>query len=465
LPPAAAGCLGGESEEPCSREASPARAVDAAHAAPGGIFYGWVMVALTIVVLVASSPGQTYGFTYFNPCLREALGLSQTKLSAMYLLATLLAAAPLSYVGGWADRMGLKRSTLISVAGLGAACLLAAVVQGVGSLFVALVGLRLIGPGVMSLLANNTLASWFDRRLGFANSAVQLVMAGALALVPLGTMALIAAVGWREAYAVFGVVLLAGILPLVWWVYRDDPDDVGQVRDGGWSGPTRRRSSQLAGPPPVPADDDAFDLPGAMATRSFWILVGATSVWSMIGTGLIFHLDSLLSSRGLSTRETAWATPLMATCMAVMQLAGGRLADRAAPGRLAAGALMLVSGACVTFAVGHGPALVVGYGVFGLGQGIMSLVSSTVWARFFGRVHLGRIRGTALTAAISASAAGPLVMGAAVDYLGGFEPSMWAFAIGAAAMAAVSPAATRPEVSDASSAEVEERAELSFAAA
>jgi hypothetical protein len=78
----------------------------------------------------------------------------------------------------------------------------------------------------------------------------------------------------------------------------------------------------------------------------------------------------------------------------------------------------------------------------------MSLVTTTVWARFYGRVHLGRIRGTALTAAISASAVGPLVMGASVDFLGGFEPSMWIFAAGACIAALVSPLATRPAALD-----------------
>jgi MFS family permease len=176
----------------------------------------------------------------------------------------------------------------------------------------------------------------------------------------------------------------------------------------------------------------SFDLRGAMGTRTFWILIASTGMWSMIGTGLVFHLDALLASRGLTTAEAAWATPIMATCMAAMQLAGGRIADRAAPGRLAAAALVLVTGACTAFALGHGAMLVAAYGVYGLGQGLMSLVNSTVWARYFGRPHLGKIRGTALASAISASAVGPLVLGAC--------------AVGAIAAAVISPWAVRPDV-------------------
>jgi MFS family permease len=418
-------------------------AADAASTAGGRVFYGWLMVALTTLVLVASSPGQTYGFTYFNPWLRSSLHLSQTELSATYLLATLLAAVPLSYAGGLVDRLGLKRSMLAAVIAMAAACVLAATVQNVPMLFGACVTLRLFGPGVITLLSNNTLAAWFDRELGLASSAVQLAMAAAMALVPIGLMSLIAAVGWREAYALQAAALVVGVLPLVWWAYREDPEEIGQVRDGRVrTGREHVRSLRVAAT--VPADDCAFDLHDAMGTRAFWILMIATSVWSMVGTGLVFHLDALLTSRGLPASQSAWATPILATCMGLTQLFGGRLADRSPPGRLLATALALEAAACLALATTRGGELVAAYGVFGLAQGLMSLASTTVWARFFGRVHLGRIRGTALSAGISSSAVGPVVMGASVDYLGGFEPSLWAFAGGALLVAAVSPWATRP---------------------
>lgn len=428
----------------CAAPAIAAAGDECGSDAGGQIFYGWLMVALTTLVLVASSPGQTYGFTYFNPWLRRSLALSQTELSATYLLGTLLAAVPLSYAGGIVDRLGLRRSMLGAVAAMAAACLLAASVQNVAMLFGACVALRLFGPGLMTLLSNNTLAAWFDRELGLATSAVQLAMAAAMALVPLGLMALIAAVGWREAYALQAIALGVGVLPLVWWAYREEPQAVGQVRDGRHNEQSRPGCDVIRLAATVPSDDCAYDLRAAMSTRAFWILIGATSVWSMIGTGLVFHLDALLTSRGLPASDAAWATPVMALCMAATQLFGGRLADRAPPGRLAAAALALVAGACIVFATGRGGELVAAYGTYGVAQGLMSLVSTTVWARFFGRLHLGRIRGTALSAGISSSAVGPLVMGASCDYLGGFEPSMWAFAVGAVAAAMICPKATRP---------------------
>ena len=74
----------------------------------------------------------------------------------------------------------------------------------------------------------------------------------------------------------------------------------------------------------------------------------------------------------------------------------------------------------------------------------MTVVSSASWAQYFGPAHLGRIRGTSMTVGISCSALGPLVMGASVDALGGFEPSLWLFA-SLAALVAVGSAALGQE--------------------
>jgi MFS family permease len=274
-------------------------------AAPGKLFYGWVMVPLATLVMVCSAPGQTYGFMFFNPWLRRSLALSQTELSATYLLATLCAAAPLSYLGGLSDRVGLKRSLLAAVTAMAGACLLASAVRSTTMLFVACLGLRLVGAGLMSLLATNTLAAWFDRRLPLACGIMQFSMAASMALVPVGLMTLIDAVGWRGAYGCLGIALAAVMLPLVAVVYRERPSDLGQRRDGDAAMSSGDRSSARAAAPATAwriVDDDhppSLNLAAALRTRMFWMLLISTGVWSLIGTGLMFHLESLLRAHDL----------------------------------------------------------------------------------------------------------------------------------------------------------------------
>jgi cyanate permease len=185
------------------------------------------------------------------------------------------------------------------------------------------------------------------------------------------------------------------------------------------------------------AHPPSLDLKDALRTRIFWLLLVSTAVWSLIATGLMFHVESLLAACSLSTRETAWATPLMATAMAVILLASGLLVDRVSVRLLLTTALVCVGAGCLVLANVCGVMALAAYGVYGIGQGLMTVVGSASWAKFFGPAHLGHIRGTAMTVGIGCSALGPLVMGASADYLGGFEPSLWFFTAVAMSVAAV----------------------------
>lgn len=414
-----------------------AREQTGAEQTAGRLFYGWVMVPLAMAVMICSAPGQTYGFMSFNHPLRETLQLSQTEFTGIYLLATLCAALPLSHLGRLTDRFGLKPSLLTAVAAMSMVCFFAACVQSAGMLLIACIGLRLIGAGLMSLLATNTLAAWFDRRLGFACGIMQFGGAVSVALVPIGMMLLIDGVGWRGAYLALGAGLLLALWPIIAFFYRQHPSDVGQHVDGDSAPPVRTNAED--GRLRIVDEDNppSLDLREALRTRIFWLLLVSTAVWSLIATGLMFHVEPLLSACRLTTEQTAWATPLMALAMAVILLGGGLLVDRVAIRLLLTTALLCVAAGCVVLANVTGVAALAAYAVYGMGQGLMTVVGSASWAKFFGPAHLGHIRGTAMTMGISCSALGPLVMGASVDYLGGFEPSLWLFTAVAVSVATV----------------------------
>jgi OFA family oxalate/formate antiporter-like MFS transporter len=390
------------------------------------LFYGWVMLPLAMLVMIATFPGQTIGVTYFIPHLRKTLDLSQTQMSATYLLATLLASIPLTYLGTFTDRLGLKRSVLIAVVLMAATCVAASQVQSTFMLLVVFFLLRMIGPGSMSLLANNTLAMWFDRRLGMASGFLQVGMAGAVASFPVGVLLLIDAYGWRGAYVFLGAILLIVLLPLMLLFYRERPSDLGQWPDG--IAPDSNKDQQIS---------DIYvagvDLSAAIRYRSYWILIIATTIWSLVGTGIVFHIEGLFHQIGYSQLDSARACTLLAVGMGCMQLAGGLLADRLAIRWLVAASMTGMGTSCAAMALASS-ALIPGRGLFvaactyGMAQGLMTIVASTAWARYFGRAHLGKIRGTTITAAIAGSSLGPLAMGISIDTWGGFAPALWMFA-------------------------------------
>ena len=73
------------------------------------------MLPVATAGLIATSPAQPFGFAPFNPAVREALGLSHSAITGAYMLGTLLASIPLTYVGAAMDRFGPRRTMTVVV--------------------------------------------------------------------------------------------------------------------------------------------------------------------------------------------------------------------------------------------------------------------------------------------------------------------------------------------------------------
>ena len=84
------------------------------------------------------------------------------------MVGTLLASLPMVYVGSLMDRYGPRRILLGVVVLFGLACVGMSRVSGLFTVFVSFLFLRMLGQGAMSMLAANSIALWFNRRLGLA---------------------------------------------------------------------------------------------------------------------------------------------------------------------------------------------------------------------------------------------------------------------------------------------------------
>lgn len=385
-------------------------------------FYGWLMLPIATVALIATAPGQTFGISVFNPSFREALDLSHSQLTGAYMLGTLIAAVPQSWFGALMDRFGIRRVMTAVVLLFGAACLFTAQVQNLAMLFVAFLSLRMFGQGALSLLANNTLAMWFDRRLGVASGVMNIGMALATGLMPAGILWLVTRFGWRSAYMMLGVGVWLMLLPLLGLLARNRPADVGQQVDG------LPPPAETADPLTVPVGTRAFTPKEAMRTRAYWLFLLTYFSWAMIVTAVTFNIIPLFENRGLTAQDAAGTFTTLAFSGAIMQLAGGWLADHMRPNRQAVIAMLFFAAGIALLLnldsvwIGHGYAL-----ALGIGQGLLTAVNSVVWVRYFGRPHLGKIRGSVWSATVAGSSLGPFVMGFTFDQMGSYAPSLWFF--------------------------------------
>jgi len=388
-----------------------------------GFFYGWLMLAVTTVTQVCTSPGQTYGVSAFNNSFRGSLGLSDTSLTGAYMLGTLLASLPMTYVGAMFDRYGGRRTLSGVVFLFGLTCIATSRVSGLVTLFLAFLFLRMCGQGAMGLIATNTDAMWFHRRLGTAVGIKRVVGSLLMGAIPPLHIWLIGMFGWRNAYAILGlsVWVIMGFTLLV--LFRDRPESIGLLPDG--ASPEEKKRENFT----EHLEETDFAVSQALRTRAYWIMAMASSLWSMIGTGITFNLQPIFIEHGFVVENAATWYTISSVASAVTFLISGVLADRVRLNFLLSFALIsLVSGILLLI---HFQSIIIGYAsaiALGIGHSFFFTILATLYVRFYGRTHLGKIRGTMTTILVASSALGPFVMGFLNDQFGGYGVSLWVFA-------------------------------------
>jgi len=250
-------------------------------------------------------------------------------------------------------------------------------------------------------------------------------VAGAIAILPPAILWMILQFGWRWAYAALGVLVWVALLPVLLIVFRNRPEDVDQQLDGIKSD---QHQPGLVEDAPIQRNEFFFTLKEAQRTPAYWIMFAYTALWAMIATAIFFNLLPYLTSLGLTETQAAATYTTLAIATAITQLVAGNLADRVSLNWLfALGVVCFIISVWILIAT-TSTRWAHGYAVFmGLTQGFGGVVGSTLWARYYGRKHLGKIRGSVFTAGVAGSSTGPFIMGLIYDQFGSYQISLWIF--------------------------------------
>lgn len=387
-------------------------------------FYGWIMLPIATLAMIGTSPGQTFIVSVFNNAFRETLNISHSQLTGAYMLGTLTAAMPQSFFGSLMDKYGIRRVMSGVVLMFGLACVFASRVNSLWMLFFAFVGLRMFGQGALGLLASNTMAMWFDRQLGKVASIMNMGMALATAVLPPAVLWLIGVAGWRWSYVILGMAVWALLFPLLAFLFQNQPEDIGQMKDSKVVVLETAVSSTV-----TPTNEISFSLPEALKTRAFWLIAFPMVMWAMIGTAVIFNIVPLFEENGYTDKQATLIFSTFSAASIVFQLIGGYLADKYPLQRLGGIGYLgfTIAIGCLIFLshsiwIGQLYAL-----IYGAGQGITGAVNNTVWVRYYGRKNLGKIRGAIATATVAGSSLGPFIMGFTFDQFHTYQFSLILF--------------------------------------
>jgi MFS family permease len=382
------------------------------------VFYGWVMVLVSSLVIFFSGPGQTYSVSVFIDSYINEYGWSRSLVSGMYSVGTFCAGMLMGFIGRLFDRYGHRRMTSMIALLFGLACVWMSIVSSVPTLLVGFFLVRLLGQGSMSLSSVTLPPQWFVKRKGVALSIVSVGGGLSLAVLPPLNTWIIQNYGWRACWWAWAAVLWVIMAPLGYLLIRDTPEGVGLMPDNEVA--TEVEAEDVV-------SEESWTLIEALRTRAFWCIIYTTVVPSAIITGLVFHQISILAQAGLDPGTAALISSLMSVVRLPIVLLAGPVADRVQLRYLVAFSQTLMLGSIAVLYLAESVTLVVVYGVLvGVQMALQGIVGGVIWPDYYGRRHLSTIRGVTMMAGVIGSALGPLPYGFAYDMFGGYSEALLA---------------------------------------
>ena len=376
------------------------------------------------MVVFSSGPGQSYVFSIFIDSIISDTGLSRSGISALYMLSTCVSAAMVWIVSRMVDRVG-PRMMLIAIGfAFAAACFGMAIATNILLLYVAFASLRAFGQGSLSINAVLLVNQWFVAYRGRAIAFMGLGAVLSTAIFPPLARALIDNLGWREAYAVLGILVLSLIVPVSLLVIRNRPEDLSLLPDGR-SQPyldTARQSDSVF------QEVSSGSRTPVLRSFNFWLLALSMAAPGLVSTALVFHQTSIFKEAGLTATLAAGVFVVFSVSAALTSVAGGFAVERMSPKLLYGFSLLMLLAALLLAVVMNSAFVAVLYVIImGVANGSQQIVQGVIWAHYYGRHRLGYILGTGMTIGICGSAIGPFPLALLHDATGSYSVGLLVF--------------------------------------
>mgnify|MGYP001095160572 CR=1 FL=1 len=173
----------------------------------------------------------------------------------------------------------------------------------------------------------------------------------------------------------------------------------------------------------IEVERSSFSLSDAIKVKEFWIVGLISMIPAMFSTGLAFHFFNIMELRSIGSEAAAVILGLMALPAFIMPFISKLVVDKYPVRYILSITLFMIimSMVFLTFGVNSATLAIIFILFYGLGVAIQSLSTNVLWPNYFGRKHLGSIRGAATVFMVIGSALGPLPFGISYDLTGGYN--------------------------------------------
>jgi len=195
-------------------------------------YYGWVIVGLAMLSM-AYWFGLRTSFSVFFVALTDQFHWGRAEAAAALSIAMVAYMVMAPIVGILVDRIGPRRVMLPGIVLTGVGLLLCTQIETLTQFYLFYGVVAGIGIPCLSIAPFTIILShWFERKRGTANGLASVGMGmSSLLFVPLFQY-IISLWGWRSAFFIFSLLVLAIPLPLNAIFLKHRPEEIGQLPDG-----------------------------------------------------------------------------------------------------------------------------------------------------------------------------------------------------------------------------------------
>ncbi len=378
------------------------------------IFYGWWLLAGSVVAMALVSGVSFWAFGLYIDPLEDEFGWSRAEVSLGFSVSLLVSGLSAPLVGRWIDARGPRSAIVIGAVLTAATYLLLATTSELWQWYT-YQSINAVFRQMMFFIPFQALISrWFDRKRGLALGILGTGFSlGGFVVVPLMRL-IIDTVGWDGSFVFSGIITIAVLVPIGLLLVRNNPADISTVPDGELpAGDKPHRSKAAAG----------LTLGQALRTPFFWVLALAMMLFFYGVFGWLVHQVPFYESVGISRSVAAVLVSLAAGFGILSRLGFGLLADRIRRIETAAMVLLAFMMAAMTTLIldsgAAGIAVFVTFYIVGSGGG--PLLEPLLLPRAFGLAHFGAILGTFAVVETIGLVISPAAAGVIFDATGSYD--------------------------------------------
>jgi len=376
------------------------------------LFYGWVIVWATFVLLMIMS-GITYSTPVLFPFFEADFAIGRAQAAFLFSCSQVVAFFLGAVAGGFTEKAGPRVAVggglVLMAAGMVGAAMArsyltlvifygVAVGLGTGSIYVPLLGV---------------IQRWFYRRRGAATGLATTGVGIGTLVFPVVAASTANAFGWRVLYFGFaGICIAVGLCAASFLVA--DPKLRGLAPDGDAPDATQPSGDQAA---------PGLTLGEVLREREFYLIYFSSFGAAVLSFMAFVHLPQQLAESGRDHMQAATIISVIGLFSLASRLGGGALADRigrVAMIRVALLIMLLTSVLWAANAWGTDVFFVVA-ALFGVTYGLCIALLPTVIADSFGNKQISKVIGVVYTSFALAALVGPTAAGLLHDRYGNYS--------------------------------------------